>query len=201
MQKITVKFRFDTHIAYEGLTSLTSVVISFLVWFAAFPRAAICISELACFFRFLFRLVKAAAANRGAPVPNVQPWGISGRAHLSSFYCLQTTLHFLRQQNSLFSSNFPENQILTFWHMMFKLLTCDQTRRMLSHNLLFCFIWHMFWDWANRLQMFTLFYIPAGSSVHPKSVFSHNSFCCWQHFFVVNNGVGRVSRHSPQEVL
>ena len=70
----------------EYLNVYKSCAFSFLIWFAAFPRAAICISELACFFRFLFRLVKAAAANRGAPVPNVHPWGISGRAHLSSFY-------------------------------------------------------------------------------------------------------------------
>ena len=81
--------------------------------------------------------------------------------------------------------------------MMFKLLTCDQTRQMLSHNLLFRFIWHMFWDWVNRLQMFTLFYIPAGSSVHPKSVFSHNSFCCWQHFFwwIMGLDVSLATRH------
>ena len=162
-----------------------NVYKSFLIWFAAFPRAAICISELACFFCFLFRLVKAAAANRGAPVPNVHPWGISGRAHLSSFYftaCRQLCI-FSDSKIHFFSPIFLRTKSWPFdiW--------CS--------NLLFCFIWHTFWDWVNRLQMFTLFYIPAGSSVHPKSVFSHNSFCCWQHFFwwIMGLDVSLATRH------
>ena len=154
---------------------------------------------ISLFFLFFIPARESRGSKQGRTCPQRSPVGHfwPSTSQFILFYCLQTTLHFLRQQNSLFFSNFPENQILTFWHMMFKLLTCDQTRRMLSHNLLFCFIWHMFWDWANRLQMFTLFYIPAGSSVHPKSVFSHNSFCCWQHFFwwIMGLDVSLATRH------
>ena len=78
-----------------SVSCFQELLSSFLIWFAAFPRAAICISELACFFRFLFELVKAAAAaKRGrTPVPGIQARGHFCLAIVTS-YCLQTTLHF-----------------------------------------------------------------------------------------------------------
>ena len=116
---------WHTFCLWGAFTSLTRVEISFLVWFAAFPRAAICISELACFFRFY----SCSWKPRQQTGPHLSPTFSRGAfldEHISVRFTACRQLCIFSDSKIHFFPHFLDNLGST-WQPNSDLLTCVQT--------------------------------------------------------------------------